>query len=374
VTALTPEQYQQLQRALMSAFPKPFDLEKMVRFGLDENLYAIAARGSLSNLVFDLITWAEAGGRTEELVKGALKEQRRNPELQSFAAALGWVAPATPVATLGTPASGKPGILIDLSHNQSEWNRRSNSIFTAARGQLAQILRPPPQESPWDLREIGDRRQLNVEELKAWSGLLMGIPFHERIEDLTRYEIAKWVRQGGRLVLLGFELGERHHKTNLNELAGEFGLRFNSDIAVPSDWQQTWRPYDRPIDFMQVQSDHRVMNGVSQLRLYNLCTLTVEPGADILLTLGPNGVGWLQKEGVIYTSQGWLEDPRHVVDIHADASWVPVIAEAPKGLTDQGSVLAIGTWELSERGYDFPSGFDNLRFVTNLLDWLGGRI
>jgi hypothetical protein len=240
--------------------------------------------------------------------------------------------------------------------------------------QLAQILRPPPKEPSWDLREIQDRRQLIADELKAWSGLLLGIPYQERIEHSTRYEIVKWVRGGGRLVLLGYELGERHHKTNLNELAGEFGLRFNSDIAAPTDWQPPAKPYGVPIDFAHVQSAHLAMNAVSRLRLCNLCTLTVEPGADVLLTLGENGLGQLQMADVMYDRQGWLSCPNQKFEVLANAAWVPVIAEAPKGLTGQGGVLAVGTWQLFRQGYDFPAGFDNLCFVENLLDWLGGRI
>ncbi|HKZ00671.1 MAG TPA: effector-associated domain EAD1-containing protein [Pyrinomonadaceae bacterium] len=262
---LTGEQAAQLQRALTSAFPRPRDLEQMVRFRLNENLAEITEGGSLADLTFSLIKWAESVGRTEELVKGAINERPRNPDLQGFAAELRLVAPATPPATLGFPTRGKTGILIDLSHGQSEWDK--DAIFNAANDRLVQVLQPPPKEAHWDLKEIRDRRQLNAEELKVWSGLLMGIPFHERIEDSTRDEIVKWVRGGGRLVMLGFELGERHHETNLNDLAGEFGLRFNSDIAGPTGWQSPWKPYDEPIDFMQVQSNHPAMKGVSRLRL-----------------------------------------------------------------------------------------------------------
>jgi hypothetical protein len=101
----------------------------------------------------------------------------------------------------------------------------------------------------------------------------------------------------------------------------------------------------------------------------NLCTLTVEPGADILLTLGENGIGWQRREGVRYDSKGWLRSGNPQFKVIQPAPWVPVIAEAPKGLTGKGSVLAIGTWELFGRGYDFQAGFDNLRLVENMLRW-----
>jgi hypothetical protein len=369
----TKEQLEKLHSALMSAFPRHTDLARMVRFGLDENLEAIAGvagGGTLSEVTFNLIGWAEAAGRLEELVRKASKEQSRNLDLQGFAAELGLVESVAPPVTLGFPARNKAGILVDLSHGQSEWSE--DAIFSAGDGQLAQLLHPSSKELPWDIREIDDRRQLHTSELNAWSGLLLGIPYHERIEDLTRYEIVKWVRGGGQLVLLGFELGERHHETNLNGLAEEFGLRFNSDIVAPAGWQPPSKPYGEPIDF-NIHSPHPVMKGVSRLRFQNLCTLTVEPGADVLLTLGDNGLGQLKREFVKYTGQGWTRGGIQKFDILANAGWVPVIAEAPLGLTGSGKVVAIGTWQLFEPGYVFPDGFDNLTFVANLFDWLGGK-
>jgi hypothetical protein len=367
---LSGEQNEQLHSALLSAFPTVSSLEKMVRFRLSENLMEIVKDGSVSDLAFNLIQWAEAGGRMEDLVRGALKEQPRNEDLQIFAAQVGLVAAKAPVSSLGAPARGKLGILVDLSHGQAEWGK--DAIFSAAKGQLARMLVQPPKEPPWDLREIRDRRHHDAGALNAWSGLLLGIPNHERIEDSTRREIVNWVRGGGRLVLLGFELGERHHETNLNELAGEFGLRFNSDIAAPASWLPPGKPYSEPVDFTQIQSTHPVMKGVNSLRLSNLCTLTVEPGADILLPLGKNSLCRLGREGVKYTSQGWLRGGRQVFEVIANADWVPVIAEAPAGLTGQGKVLAVGTWEIFGSGYDFPAGFDNCCFIENMFNWLGG--
>lgn len=370
---LRGEQSKRLHRALMSAFPRRTDLAQMVRFRLDENLETIAAGGSLSDLTFGLITWAEAAGRTQELVAGALAEQPRNPDMQSFAAELGLATSAAPIVALGTPGRGKAGILVDLSHEQSRWGWGKDTIFSAAKGRLAPLLQPS-QDPSWDLREVSDRRQLSAGALQAWSGLLLGIPCQERIEDVTCYEIVKWVREGGRLALLGYELGERHHQTNLNDLAGEFGLRFNADIVAPAGWQQKKKPYDTQIDFMNVQSVHPVMSGVRRLCLRGVCTLTIEPGADILLTVGKNGVCWLQKEDAFY-DRGWLRTPAgQEFEVFTGADWVPVIAEAPQGLTGSGKVLAVGTWKLFGPNFDFPSGSDNRRFVTNLLDWFGGRI
>ena len=56
---LTGTQLQQLQRALLSAFPTRVALAQMVRHGLDESLDAIAT-GNLNDTIFQLIEWANS--------------------------------------------------------------------------------------------------------------------------------------------------------------------------------------------------------------------------------------------------------------------------------------------------------------------------
>ena len=77
----------------------------MVRFGLSENLQAIAAGGSLSDVGFALLRWAEAQGRLDELVRQAQAQNPGNRELQIVAA---WFGPATVGAQ---PAPVMPGAI-----------------------------------------------------------------------------------------------------------------------------------------------------------------------------------------------------------------------------------------------------------------------
>ncbi len=82
---LSGQETKQLLQALQSAFSIEVELKQMVRTVLDENLDSIAGGSSLSATVFNLIEWARAHGRLEELVKGAYFENPKNPELQQFA-------------------------------------------------------------------------------------------------------------------------------------------------------------------------------------------------------------------------------------------------------------------------------------------------
>jgi len=98
---LSGAQLQQILSALISAYPTVGALDRMVSFGLDENLQAIAGNGNLNDVVFELIRWAQARGRLEELVREASEQNPGNPELQAVA---GSFLPATAPSPVGPPA------------------------------------------------------------------------------------------------------------------------------------------------------------------------------------------------------------------------------------------------------------------------------
>src|SRR5947199_3316353 len=78
-------QLKELQDALIDAFPNRSDLERMVLYGLNQDLSAIARDGNLQQAVFDLIRWSRAHGELELLVTAALKENSQNPKLKRVA-------------------------------------------------------------------------------------------------------------------------------------------------------------------------------------------------------------------------------------------------------------------------------------------------
>jgi hypothetical protein len=272
---------------------------------------------------------------------------------------------AESIVSLGAPQAGKYGILVDQSHKQAKW-RDSTILNFDKEHRLIPWIIPPPAIASWELKAISNSRQLTLDQMKPWRGLILAMPFHAWLKEAERQEIIKWVQAGGRLALLGFELGERHHETNFNQLANVFGLRFNSDMVAPKGWAAKEKPYDAPVVFSEMKSTHSILQGVSRLSLKNACTLTVEPGGRPILSVGDHGISQVQPDGVIYTD-GWLKGGSYRFSIVEGASWIPIIAEAPSGLTGQGRVLAIGTWDLLA---DFRREEDNAAFLRNLFDWL----
>jgi hypothetical protein len=81
---LTPAESEALKAALLSAFPSPGDLQQVVAFKLGENLSVIAGGNNYGEIVFNLIVWTEAHGKTENLIVGARQMNPGNPRLRAF--------------------------------------------------------------------------------------------------------------------------------------------------------------------------------------------------------------------------------------------------------------------------------------------------
>jgi hypothetical protein len=85
---LKGKQFQQLQEALLGAFPHRAKLKQMVRFGLEENLDVIATGENDEEVVFKLIYWAETNGKLENLLIAVRNEDcggnPGNPQLKKI--------------------------------------------------------------------------------------------------------------------------------------------------------------------------------------------------------------------------------------------------------------------------------------------------
>ena len=82
--SLSREQRKKLQDALIAAFPSKASLEQMLSFELDKNLNAIAGGDSLKDIVFKLITTAEAENWVENLINAARKSNPGNQLLKDI--------------------------------------------------------------------------------------------------------------------------------------------------------------------------------------------------------------------------------------------------------------------------------------------------
>jgi hypothetical protein len=172
-------------------------------------------------------------------------------------------------------------------------------------------------------------------------------------------------------LLLGFELGDRHHEANLAELSQYFGISPAIDIVGPSDFYGN-KPYNTIIDFdTSVAEQHPFTINLSNIQLTNVQTLRVEPGGIEWLRVGQNVVYHPNRESVVYRDGVMTAPGGNAFNINKKAGWLPVAVEAPEGLCGQGGVQMIGTWDLLGRNKRF--GDENNILVIRILDWLAGE-
>lgn len=98
MSQLDGTQYRTLQDALLSAYPERDDLERLVRFELDQNLNAIVGEEDLTGVIYKLIEWYDSHGRVQELINGAKRDNPDNPDLAALTIKLREAPNAAPVS------------------------------------------------------------------------------------------------------------------------------------------------------------------------------------------------------------------------------------------------------------------------------------
>jgi hypothetical protein len=75
---LNPRQFEELTNALVAAFPRQGDLEMMLKFKLGIFLNTVVGENNPYRLqVFEVVRWADAQDRIDDLVTGALNLNKR---------------------------------------------------------------------------------------------------------------------------------------------------------------------------------------------------------------------------------------------------------------------------------------------------------
>ena len=107
--------FQELQQALLSAYPSREALQQFLFFRLNVRLDTIVPPGSLGTAIFELITWSEAHGRLMELAEQASADRPLRPDLadvvrrvrehvEGSAPPPGGSVPAAPAPAVNKPA------------------------------------------------------------------------------------------------------------------------------------------------------------------------------------------------------------------------------------------------------------------------------
>lgn len=168
--SLTKQQRIELNQLLLTLFDGP-ELTRMVRMHLDENLSAIAGGTNLTDIVFNLVYWAERRGRSLDLIDAALAERGQNPELLHLRMA---VASANvqddTTASDGHQEPSQPGsaVVVDIDNSSIHGSTFNINVGGGARSTDG----VPATESGESKAErnrqlLEERQQLLVDKLKA---------------------------------------------------------------------------------------------------------------------------------------------------------------------------------------------------------------
>lgn len=87
VNNLDGKQTEELCKIIAGAFDRE-GLERMVKFGLNVNLYDVAAGNTLPAIVFKLVEWAQKQAKLPDMLKAAREQNPGNPALKDIADSL----------------------------------------------------------------------------------------------------------------------------------------------------------------------------------------------------------------------------------------------------------------------------------------------
>jgi hypothetical protein len=200
---------------------------------------------------------------------------------------------------------------------------------------------------------------ITVQKSSDYNVVIVGNPKEAAFSPAEIEGLKQYVYNGGGLFLLSDQGGDQASKNNLSELAGHFGIKFNTNILVD---KSAHAEEDEQLVTISDFLNHFVMRGIERIALKSPCSLEIyeKPGIDV------NAVAFSPQSTVEVTWNGqqWVETgaKKHVM-----------IAVAKYGA---GKVVALGTTRVLSTLLNKKHGFkavDNEKLIVNVLAWLVNR-
>ncbi|MFX0001478.1 MAG: hypothetical protein ACFE9Q_07890 [Candidatus Hodarchaeota archaeon] len=236
----------------------------------------------------------------------------------------------------------KKTILIDLAHN--EMLNIDEEEFNDFLNLLKRIdLKIKKNEDGHITKEILENIDL----------LILGNPIDDFFSSLEIKQIVDYVRTGGGLILLSEYGADYLQKTNLNDIAGKFGIFFEKNLI--KEMNKTNQNCTSIIHIQEFPK-HIITKSLREMIIGGACSLDLGKGAKILLQTNELSV-W--SEVYNNTSEEWTkqEEKQQIIAAYAEFG--------------QGKVVAIGDIDIftsnSRIGID---SLDNQKFIQNIINWL----
>ncbi|NVM44312.1 MAG: hypothetical protein HWN79_05295 [Candidatus Lokiarchaeota archaeon] len=198
-----------------------------------------------------------------------------------------------------------------------------------------------------------ENKDLTKKLLENVDVLVLGNPIDDYFSNIEIKDIVDYVRIGGNLILVSEYGADFLQKTNLNDLATNFGFFFEKNLIKE---QNSHNQNCSSILHIQKFPRHEIVNGLREVIIGGACSLFLKKGAKPLLLTDENNI-WSE----IYnnTFEEWTKDKEQQQIIAAYSNF------------GQGKVIALGDIDIfcSDDNIGINS-LDNQKFLQNVLNWL----
>ena len=198
-----------------------------------------------------------------------------------------------------------------------------------------------------------ENKDLTKKVLEHIDVLVLGNPIDDYFSNIEIKDIVNYVRVGGNLMLVSEYGADFLQKTNLNELATNFGFFFEKNLIKE---QNSHNQNCSSILHIQKFPNNNIVNGLREVIIGGACSLFLKKGAKPLLQTSENNI-WSE----IYnnTSEEWTKDKEQQHTLAAYSNF------------GQGKVIALGDIDIfcSDDNIGINS-LDNQKFLQNVLNWL----
>lgn len=236
----------------------------------------------------------------------------------------------------------KKNVVIDLTHN--EMLNIDDEEFKEFLGLLKRL----------DLKiKKNEDEHITKEALENIDLLIIGNPIDDFFSSLEIKHIVDHVRSGGGLLLLSEYGADYLQKTNLNDIAGRFGIFFEKNIIKEiNSANQNCTSILHIQDFLK----HEITKNIREIIIGGACSLLLNKEVRPLLQTNDHSI-W--SEVYNNTSEKWTKE---------DEKQQIVAAYTEFG---QGKVVAIGDIDIFTTNSRIGiNSLDNRKFIQNLINCL----
>ncbi|MHA1914780.1 MAG: DUF4350 domain-containing protein [Promethearchaeota archaeon] len=194
---------------------------------------------------------------------------------------------------------------------------------------------------------------LEVQSIKDADLLIIGNPIDNFFSSFEVKIITDFVRSGGSLLVLSEYGADYLQKTNLNDIVGKFGIKFEKDLVKEINGAN-----QNSTSILQINNfqKHQLTKQIREIKVGGSCSLSLNKDAKPIFHTAERS--WPE----IYNSstEQWIkEDDEHQQVIAAYNEF------------GQGKVVAIGDIDIFTTDSNIGLNcLDNQKFVQNIITWL----